>query len=97
MASPCGNHALRVSRLYDQVAIGDVGYISERAFIRMFNVTLPWDDASNRTLGTPNCYDSVNFGEIPIRHENFGKLEYYSRHVSREENANNAFAAIPEQ
>ena len=83
--------------LYDQVAIGDVGYISEGAFIRMFNVTLPWDDASNRTLGTPNRYDSLNLGEITIRRENFGKLEYYSRHVSREENANNAFATIPEQ
>ena len=79
------------------MAIGDVGYISDGAFIRMFNVTLPWDNASNKTLGVPNHYDLLNSGEFTTRCENFGKLEYYSRHVSREENTNNAFAVIPEQ
>ena len=83
--------------LYDRVAIGDVGYISEGAFIRMFNVTLPWDDASNRTLGIPDRYDSLNFSNIAIRHESFDKVEYYSRHLSREENTNNVFAGLPEQ
>lgn len=30
----------------------DVGYVvREQDFIRMFNVILPWDDESNRTLG----------------------------------------------
>jgi hypothetical protein len=83
--------------LYDQVAIGDVGYVSEGAFIRMFNVTLPWDDESNKTLGIPDRYDVLNFGNITFRRETFGKVEYYSRHVSREENANNTLAASPEQ
>jgi hypothetical protein len=36
-----------------------------------------------RTLGTPDRYDSLNFSNIAIRR------------VSREENANNAFAALP--
>jgi hypothetical protein len=83
--------------LYDQVAIGDVGYVSEGAFIRMFNVTLPWDDESNRTLGIPARYDFLDSGDITIRRETFGKVEYYSRHVSREENTNNAMAASPDQ
>ena len=50
--------------LYDRVTIGDIGYISEGAFIRMFNVTLPWDDPSNRTLGVPDRYDPLNSGEF---------------------------------
>ena len=53
--------------LYDQVSIGDVGFLSEGAFIRMFNVTLPWDDKSNRSLGCrPNEYDSLDSSNITI-------------------------------
>ena len=37
--------------LYDRVSIGDVGYVYEGAFFRMFNVRLPWDDESNRNFG----------------------------------------------
>ena len=83
--------------LYDQVSIGDVGYVSEGAFIRMFNVTLPWDDESNRKFGKPDSYDVLNLNSFTIRREALGKVEYYSRHVLREENANNALAASPEQ
>ena len=83
--------------LYKQVSIGDVGYVSDGAFIRMFNVTLPWDDESNRTLGIPDRYELLDSGNITIRPEHFGKLEYYSRQVSREENANNMLAMSSEQ
>ena len=83
--------------LYEQVSIGDVGYVSEGAFIRMFNVTLPWDDASNRKFGIPDRYDVLNLDNLTIHREALGKIEYYSRHVLREENANNALAASPEQ
>jgi hypothetical protein len=37
--------------LYDMVSIGDVGYVYNGSFYRMFNVTLPWDDPSNNRLG----------------------------------------------
>ena len=40
-----------MARAVDHVSIADVGYVSEGAFIRMFNVPLPWDDQSNRTAG----------------------------------------------
>ena len=85
-----------VDNIYDQVSIGDVGYISsEGIFVRMFNVTLPWDDQSNRRLAEPEPYDPLTLARI-IR-ENFSKVDYYSRHVKREENAGNIEAASPEQ
>ncbi|KAF8492163.1 hypothetical protein F5888DRAFT_924496 [Russula emetica] len=83
--------------LYDRVSIGDVGYVSEGAFIRMFNVRLPWDDESNRTFGIPDRYDPLGFGHLNIRRETFGEVDHYSRCVFRDENANNMQAASPEQ
>ena len=83
--------------LYDQVTIGDVGYISDGVFIRMFNVTLPWDHELNRTLGIPNHYDFLNLDNIAVRHEQFVKLEYYSSRVSRKENTNNVRARSPDE
>jgi hypothetical protein len=63
----------------------------------MFNVSLPWDDESNRTLGIPNPYDLLNLDDVTIRHEKFVKLDYYSRQVSRKENTNNVKAASPDE
>ena len=82
--------------LYDKVSIGDVGYVYEGAFIRMFNVRLPWDDESNRKFSIPDPYDPLGFG-LSIRRETFDEAEHYSRCVSRNENANNMQAASPEQ
>ena len=85
-----------VKNIYNQVSIGDVGYISsEGIFIRMFNVTLPWNDRSNRRLAEPQPYDPLTLASI-VR-EDFGQADYYSRHVSREENAGNIQAATHEQ
>jgi hypothetical protein len=85
-----------VEDIYNQVSIGDVGYISsEGVFIRMFNVTLPWDDQSNRRLAEPEPYDPLTLASI-VR-ENFGEVDYSSRLVSRKENADNIQAASPEQ
>jgi hypothetical protein len=82
--------------IYNQVSIGDVGYISsEGIFIRVFNVTLPWDDRSNRRLAEPEPYDPLTLASIT--RENFGKVDYYSRHVSREENSGNIQAATHKQ
>jgi hypothetical protein len=86
-----------VQGVYNQVSIGDVGYISEGAFIRMFNVTLSWDDESNKALGEPYRYDPLRLDDIAIRRETFGKVDYYSRRVSREENAGNTQACSPDQ
>jgi hypothetical protein len=86
-----------VEDIYDQVSIGDVGYISEGAFMRMFNVTLPWEDESNRRLGEPYRYDALTFNGTRIDRETFGQVDYYSRGVSREENAGNTLAMSPEQ
>jgi len=83
--------------LYKQVSIGDVGYVDEGAFIRLFNVTLPWDDESNKTLGDPFYYDPLSPDSFTIRPEPFGKSDHYSRGVSREDNAHNILAKTPDQ
>jgi hypothetical protein len=86
-----------VEGIYNQVSIGDVGYVSQGAFIRMFNVTLSWDDESNKSLGEPYRYDPLRPGDFAIRRETFGKVDYYSRRVSREENDRNTQATSPDQ
>ena len=52
-----------VKGLYKQpghVSIGDVGYLDNGTFMRMFNVTLPWDHPSNKLLGkTPDKYKRI--------------------------------------
>ena len=85
--------------VYDHVSIGDVGYISDNgAFIRMFNVTLPWDHPSNRTLGKPDQYDPLILGEFTtISRMTFSMVEHYSRRVLREENDGNVQAMTPDQ
>ncbi|KAF8497035.1 kinase-like domain-containing protein [Russula emetica] len=86
--------------LYDRVSIGDVGYVNnEGAFIRLFNVTLPWDDESNKTLalGDPLYYDPLRPDSFTIRSETFGKSDHYSRRVSREDNAHSILAKTPDQ
>jgi hypothetical protein len=83
--------------LYDRVTIGDVGYVNEGAFIRMFNVTLPCDDESNKTLGDPFHYGPLSPDSFTIRSETFGKSDHYSRGVSREDNAHNIHAKTPDQ
>jgi hypothetical protein len=86
---------------YDRVSIGDVGYINEGAFIRMFNVTLPWDDESNKTLDDPFHYDPLSPDSFTIRSENFGKSDHYSESRAVEcperTNALNIHAKTPDQ
>ena len=80
-----------VEAIYDRVSIGDVGYISpEGVFIRIFNVTLPSDSQSNRRLAKPDDYHPLTLASIIP--ENFGQVDYYTRHVSRKENADNIYA-----
>ena len=63
----------------------------------MFNVTLPWDDEINKALGKPYPYDPLSLDNITIRRETFGKVDYYSRWVLREENAGNTQVSSPDQ
>ena len=76
-----------VESLYKQpnhVSIGDVGYLDDGAFIRMFNVTLPWDDPSNRLLGEPEKYERIK--PIYLNHVRYREIhegEYCSPRVSK--------------
>ena len=68
--------------VYNKVSIGDVGFLREGTFIRMFNVMLPWDDPSNRTLGISDPYESLDCGPFAnILEDDFDKVEHYSRSV----------------
>lgn len=92
-----------VESLYSQVSIGDVGFISNGAFVRMFNVTIPWNHWSNRRLAEaqaaePEQYDSLTFNPgTDASRTTFSKLDHYSPRVSKEENAGNTLALLPEQ
>jgi len=84
--------------IYDKVSIGDVGYVREGVFIRMFNVMLPWDHESNRVLGEPVPYESLSCGPFAnILQDPLEKTEYRSRYVSTETNAGNNQATGPDE
>ena len=74
------------ANLYERVSVGDVGYVKDGYFFRMFNVRLPWDHPSNRVLGEPDHYEPVDLGPfVNIRESRLGRGEYHSRHVSTQE------------
>jgi hypothetical protein len=76
--------------LYNSVSIGDVGFINEGLFYRMFNVTLPWDDPSNNKLGQPEPYQPLDFGHFFNSHVTpFGKGDYRTPNVSTQRNSDN--------
>jgi hypothetical protein len=87
-----------VEGLYDCVSIGDVGYLREveRDFIRMFNVTLRWDDPSNSKLGRPKEFEPLDEDQVRTKIE-FGQVEYSSPQVSKLENAGNFQAGTPDE
>ena len=58
------------------VSIGDVGYLDNGGFIRMFNVTLPWDDPSNKLLGEPEKYERIK--SINVRKNVIREGEYHN-------------------
>ncbi|KAF8491436.1 hypothetical protein F5888DRAFT_1598287, partial [Russula emetica] len=66
------------------VSIGDVGYLDNGAFMRMFNVTLPWDDPSNKLLGEPDKYERIEPIHSGNVHDNeIREGEYYTPYVSK--------------
>ena len=87
-----------VKALYNSVSIGDVGYINEGRFYRMFNVTLPWDDPSNNNRGQPEPYQSLDCGHFVNSHETpFIKGDYYPPNVSSMRNIDNWRALSPDE
>jgi hypothetical protein len=84
--------------IYDNVSIGDVGYLHEGSFIRMFNVMLPWSHESNRKLGEPEPYESLDCGPfVNTLKRQFDRVKYCSRHVSTETNAGNRQAMTSDE
>lgn len=86
LASLFHGHALwdpDPANLYQQVSIGDVGYIKEGSFYKMFNVLREWDDPSNRTFGEPDPYPCLDTGPfVNIRRSRCPRGEYYPRFVT---------------
>jgi hypothetical protein len=76
-----------VENIYNHISIGDVGYLLENgAFMRLFNVTLPWDDPSNKLLQVPEEYKRLELGYfINIHTSEIRQREYCSR-VSKVDN-----------
>jgi hypothetical protein len=84
--------------IYNNVSIGDVGYLQEGTFIRMFNVMLPWGHPSNQTLGDPERFASLDCGRFHNTLDvNFNRVEHNSRFVSTETNADNIHARAPDE
>ena len=58
--------------LYPAVKVGDVGYIREGKFRRLFNVLLPADDESHEDLGVPEYHEPLT--PSVRKHIEVGKL-----------------------
>jgi hypothetical protein len=84
-----------VRNIYEQVSIGDVGYVSEGFFHRILNVTLPWDHASNKVFELEPYEPLKSDSFTNIREAHLAQGNFPSRHVTTRENANNENAANP--
>jgi hypothetical protein len=85
-----------VEGLYDEVSIGDVGYVKNGFFYRMFNVTLSWDDPANNRLGELEYYKPLDLGRfVNIHKTTLREGGYYSPKVSPQANSHNIQAQVP--
>ncbi|KAI0278249.1 hypothetical protein BC826DRAFT_927183 [Russula brevipes] len=74
------------STINHRVSIGDVGFVREGAFSRMFNVILKHDHPSNQKIGKPDHYVPLHLDPfVNSRKSTLNKGDYRSRHVSTEE------------
>ncbi|KAI9438727.1 hypothetical protein H4582DRAFT_194462 [Lactarius indigo] len=84
LASLYHGHALWVpdpARLYDHVQVGDVGYVKQGQFLRMFNALLLADDSA-QVHGVPEGYVPLNMGPFNnIRTLNLSHGDYCSNTV----------------
>jgi hypothetical protein len=75
-----------IEGVYYHVSIGDVGYLENGAFMRLFNVTLPWDDPSNRLLEVAEEYKRLELGHfINVHPSEMRQIECCS-HLSKVDN-----------
>ena len=71
----------------DIVSIGDVGFLVEGAFYRIFNVMLSWNNESNTHLFSLEPFESLDCGPLADTIEaQFDKVDHYSHYVSTETN-----------
>jgi hypothetical protein len=64
------------------VEVGDVGFIREGQFHRLFNALKPADDPSHQTLGVPEYYEQLRPSiEEHIVSGTIGSHDFYSRGV----------------
>jgi hypothetical protein len=78
-----------IERSYDRVSIGDVGYVLDGFFHRMFNVTLPPHDPSNQRYGVPPPpYKPLNIGPNNIHGSTLAEGPHYSNSVCAQSNHN---------
>lgn len=77
-----------VENVYNRISIGDVGYLLEHgAFMRLFNVMLPWDDPSNRLLEVPEEYKLLELGYfINVHSTSEMRQKEHCSHVSKADN-----------
>jgi hypothetical protein len=73
------------------VSIGDVGYLHNGTFMRMFNVKRPRDDPSNTLIEIPEGYkplkqEKYEYIYRSTRSTAFPEGEYYTPHVSKVDN-----------
>ena len=82
----------------DHVSIGDVGYLCEGDFIRMFNVTLPPSHPSNGKLGEQDSFRSLELDHfVDVLSSEFSPVEFCSPQVSKLDNAGNTQALTYEE
>ena len=79
------------ANLYERVSIGDVGFVKNGYFVRMFNVLLDWSNPTNYLLydaesnpeSQPENYVRLDLGPfVNIKQSRFSKGDYYSRSVN---------------
>ncbi|KAI0289465.1 hypothetical protein BC826DRAFT_610352 [Russula brevipes] len=80
---PAYGHALwepNPGRLYSPVEVGDVGYVREGKFHRLFNALLPADHPSHRNFGVPEYHEPLT--PNPSEHIDVGTLKpnHYCSH-----------------
>ena len=73
--APAFGHALwdpDPGNLYPAVEVGDVGYVREGKFHRLFNALLPEDHPSHRNFGVPDYHERLTLNRDIEDHINIG-------------------------
>jgi hypothetical protein len=97
MKYPAYGHALWVPSPVDSspaVEVGDVGFIREGRFYRLFNVLLPADDPSHQNFGVPEYHQRLTLRMTT--HINSGTLSpnnFCSSGVAASESSSKVLAA----